>query len=706
MTDTYTQLYEKFLTEQANDLDTNDDELIDDEAFDELIDDDDDIVDNIPRYERIQPKIRIIWFPNENSLPKITNESVKLAEYFKLRSNEVHYGDILYKIQQNGLEQTRLDLTKIISHWFPNKNAQWISLNCIGASNYCVSSLGDICHIHMRRLLKSGNEAYAAVRIKLDDNRKIRVALHNLIASAFWTFPKEPNMTVDHRDRSVRNNNKDNLSWETKTTQALNQQEYMRKSVHVIQINPNNKTIIKEWDSINEVAANFNVRYHVVNNAIRRQYIFNDCLWQFHEPLLEGEEFCPILIKGLEDVYVSNKGRFRLRNGHIVIGHLHSSGYRIVNLMNAFTDMKAYQAHILVAMMWISNDRPERNIVNHKDHVRHNNNVENLEWVTISENNKHANKIRRPVHYTDENGQCHLFPSISEASNITKISTATIIRACQKTKMGKVANFDYVDKYDIQISDGKSIPVVQCDLLTEDPLFVWKSLSCAALYTNITNANIIDVLIGKTTSAGGFFWRRTTIFEAPGDITTIDISPLKFKGTIRLIDSIVEIYESDNNLIINRYKSISEATRTLGIQREIITDIAKFRRNGHNNGDGLIRYFLFNTEYERRIKNNEPLITVVKAPDNTNDSIVIMSLEGNFIQECSAKDAALFVKENVTCKRNLGASDIIKVAKGHGHKIYIYRFVFARDYYTKPDSYKENLHVSVLREIKKTRQAN
>jgi hypothetical protein len=707
MTDTYAELYERILSEHGIDgqIDYELDELPNDE-LDELPNDELDELpnDNIARHERIEPEIRIILIPTENSLPKITDESIKLADYFKLRSNEVHHGDILYKIQNDGLEQPRLDLSKIISRWFPEINAQWISLKCIGASNYCVSSLGDVCHIHMRRLLKSGNSDYAVASIKFDNKIRLSIQVHNLVASAFWNFPSMSRMTVDHRNRLMRDNSKDNLSWEIWITQMLNRRDFVCKRIRINQIDPVDAKIIKEWNSANDVSEYFKVTCTTVRTAILKQRQFKGSLWKYHEPFLEEEKFLPIPIEGLDGYYVSNKGRCLLRNGRITSGSLRISGYRTINLIHKLTGIKSYYVHVLIALVWVYQNCPTRNIVNHKDHVRDNNCIENLEWVTISENGKHANLARRRVIYTDENGQQHEFGSIAEASKITKISGNTITKECKNSKLGRQTKFSYVDKHSTRGPGGKFIPVVQCDLLTNEPLFIWESITSAELYTGIEKNTISDALRGNYTFAGGFFWRYPNIFESPQDITKIrDISLLRYRGTNRTIVSVVEIYELDNDVFHNTYKSISEAARTLGIPYCTIREIVKLYRNGYNRGDGIIRWFLYQDEYERRIKNNEPLIKPIDLHNDANEPIVVLSLDGNFVNEyASAKEAHIFVKAN---NKNIttGPSAIIKTAKGYGHSSSGYRFAFAKDYYRNPNSYKENLPASVIKIIKNLR---
>lgn len=64
-------------------------------------------------------------------------------------------------------------------------------------------------------------------------------------------------------------------------------------------------------------------------------------------------------------------------------------GYLCTRLLNSNNKSKAEYVHILVAKTFLKNDE-NKPTVNHKDGNKFNNCVDNLEWNTYSENNKHA----------------------------------------------------------------------------------------------------------------------------------------------------------------------------------------------------------------------------------------------------------------------------------------------------------------------------
>lgn len=101
-------------------------------------------------------------------------------------------------------------------------------------------------------------------------------------------------------------------------------------------------------------------------------------------------------IEGFENYEVSNQGRVK-RKASFKFGKLYEekimkyryhNGYQIINLFKN-KESKTFAIHTLVAKAFLKNPDKKRT-VNHKDGVKSNNFVENLEWATHKENNKHA----------------------------------------------------------------------------------------------------------------------------------------------------------------------------------------------------------------------------------------------------------------------------------------------------------------------------
>lgn len=97
-------------------------------------------------------------------------------------------------------------------------------------------------------------------------------------------------------------------------------------------------------------------------------------------------------IEGYEGVYqVSSMGRVRnttKKNGKTISVFTRGRGYGGVALRKNNAPVSVY-VHRLVAMAFIN--KPEyANIVNHKNGIKKDNRVENLEWCNHAENSKHA----------------------------------------------------------------------------------------------------------------------------------------------------------------------------------------------------------------------------------------------------------------------------------------------------------------------------
>ena len=114
---------------------------------------------------------------------------------------------------------------------------------------------------------------------------------------------------------------------------------------------------------------------------------FDNCPWTVALP----ETFRPITFPTVkQNMYaVSDYGTIINAQTGLIKEQRNNNGYRVCSLMRSDFGKGTYRVHRLVAWEFC----PGRDInltVNHIDCNKHNNYYENLEWVTSSENTKHA----------------------------------------------------------------------------------------------------------------------------------------------------------------------------------------------------------------------------------------------------------------------------------------------------------------------------
>ncbi len=142
---------------------------------------------------------------------------------------------------------------------------------------------------------------------------------------------------------------------------------------------------------------------------------------------------------------ISNLGRFKsfaqdTQNGKIKLGHKIPKGYLRILLYDGKGRKSWHLIHRLVANAFIPN--PEKlEQVNHKDEIKTNNCVDNLEWCTNDYNIHYGTKIARTseanmccpttskrVFSVDEYGNKEYFDSIGEAERCTGLRHGNIVR--------------------------------------------------------------------------------------------------------------------------------------------------------------------------------------------------------------------------------------------------------------------------------------
>ena len=92
------------------------------------------------------------------------------------------------------------------------------------------------------------------------------------------------------------------------------------------------------------------------------------------------------MVVGYEGIYqVSSEGRIKNAYGHILKPDTARNGYKRVK----FFDKKKFLVHRLVAIAFIPNPQ-NKEVVNHKNGIKTDNRVGNLEWSTWGDNERHA----------------------------------------------------------------------------------------------------------------------------------------------------------------------------------------------------------------------------------------------------------------------------------------------------------------------------
>lgn len=162
-------------------------------------------------------------------------------------------------------------------------------------------------------------------------------------------------------------------------------------------------------------------------------------------------------VKSFDRRIQHNYGGKATRLGRLLkLGVSHGYNYAYLSVNKT---VKAFRVHRLVAEAFIPNpeNRPQ---VNHKNGIKIDNKIENLEWSTSSENLQHAH--------------------------------STGLKLGTKGKVGK--------------DNIKSIPIKQLDPKDGKVIKVWDSIGVASRETGYEISNLIKCCKGRGKTAYGFRW--------------------------------------------------------------------------------------------------------------------------------------------------------------------------------------------------------
>jgi len=113
-----------------------------------------------------------------------------------------------------------------------------------------------------------------------------------------------------------------------------------------------------------------------------------------------NETFVPV--RGFEHYFISNQGRCWNSRTKRFVGANDGSGYRCVSFRKD-GKIHRFKIHRLVILHFGSPQPEDKTDIDHIDRDKQNNRIENLRWVSKSENQKNKDKYKKqPNEYIDE----------------------------------------------------------------------------------------------------------------------------------------------------------------------------------------------------------------------------------------------------------------------------------------------------------------
>jgi hypothetical protein len=402
--------------------------------------------------------------------------------------------------------------------------------------NYSISNFGNVKNNKTNRNMKL-NVKGGYYNISLNnDNCKKCLKVHRLVALAFIeNLENKPE--VNHKDKNKLNNYINNLEWSTRQEQNIHRCKDLiitsNKNKPINRLDKITGDILQKYNSIedagiwaneNKLTSNSHNGRNAIGNCVNglsnSAYGFR---WQYIDNGLENEEWKEIDFNKIfnekintdKKYYVSNLGRFKNSYGTIMENYkVNDNGY-----IRVYIYKKTFLLHRLVAFTFLENQE-NKETVNHKDGNKLNNKVDNLEFATNKEQQKHkfennlGNNFTRKIKQYDLNWNLiKEHTSISLAAkemNISKSSIQGVLFGRRKTAAGFI--WKYVDDENINFSEKISInknvgrKVCQYDL-DMNLIEIHNNISDASKKINIHKNNIWGVIANLRKTSGGFIWK-------------------------------------------------------------------------------------------------------------------------------------------------------------------------------------------------------
>ena len=215
------------------------------------------------------------------------------------------------------------------------------------------------------------------------------------------------------------------------------------------------------------------------------------------------------------DRTVFQQGRNQHYKGCVMTTFMNNSGYKAIRLSKG-NKKKGKLVHRLVAEAFLPNPSGFP-CVNHKDEVKINNDVDNLEWCSLEYNvnygsstKRRAVKMGKPIYtYSLKGEYLATFFSIREAERVTGVKRQTIGAVINKNKTAGEMFWRTCmsDNIEAIIPKNHRLHIVQYDMQNKK-IASYNSAHDAERKTGVKHEYICKCIRGIKESCGGFIWRK------------------------------------------------------------------------------------------------------------------------------------------------------------------------------------------------------